>query len=180
MKPFFSGILGGAVIITIVALFFIFSSNLFIYNVQIINPINVDSVHKYVNKIELIKEMQKDGILLTPQEYTSNIVSYYNTAITLLVFFFILFSFIGYFHLKFVSKEQIQVIFEEKIKDSKEMEKVIMNAFAGKADDKYETIENVDDLRERMDTCEKTLASKFDEDDEQDDETIIASEAIIK
>lgn len=173
MRSFFSGMLGGAVIITIIVLIGIFSTNLHVYNVQIINPKNIDSVDKYVNKIALIKEMQKDGILLTPQEYTSNVISYYNTAITILIFLFILFSFISYFHLKFISKEQIQKIFEEKIKDSKEMEQVIMNAFVGKADDKYETIDRVDGMRERLDKCEKSISSMFDEEDSIKDQTII-------
>lgn len=142
------------------------------YHIQIINPEQVESINKYVDKVMLIKEMQRDGILLTPQEYTNNIVSYYNTAITLLVFLFILFSFLSYFHLKFLSKEQIKKILEETIQDSKTMEKIIMDTFAGKADDKYETRENVDSLRDIVEEHGKLLRS-VEQDEELLDEKVI-------
>jgi|ERR1035437_4220089 amino acid transporter len=148
MKPFLSGIFGGAVIIAIVVLICIFSLNLHTYNVGILNPKQIDSLTINANRIELINKLHREGTLLTPQEYTNNIISYYNTAITLLVFLFILFSFVSYFHLKFVSNEQIIKILSEKMKDSKEMEKIIMEAISGKADDKYATIESVEALRQ--------------------------------
>jgi hypothetical protein len=172
MKSFFSGLLGGILLISI-ALIFVFSMKFHVYNVQIINPKLIDSIDNYNNKIQLIKEMQRDGVLLTPQEYTSNIASYYNTAIAILVFLFILFSIVSYFHLKSSSKEQIQEltlkIFEEKIRDSKEVGQIIMDTFAGKADDKYASLEDVEDLRERLYKYENVLSgSSYDEDNIED------------
>lgn len=151
MKSFLSGVLGGAVLIAIIVLICIFSLKLHAYNVSILNPKQLDSLTINANRIELINELHREGTVLTPQEYTNNIVSYYNTAITLLVFLFILFSFVSYYHLKFVSHEQIIKILGEKMKDSKEMEKIIMEAISGKADDKYATIESVELLRQLID-----------------------------
>lgn len=174
MKSFYSGMLGGAILLAIIIVIIMFSMPFHTFNVQIINPRNVDSIDtKYTNKIELIKQMQNEGILLTPQEYTSNIVSYYNTAITILVFLFILFSFLSYFHLKFLSNEQILKIFEEKIQDSKKMEEIIVSAFSGKADDKYETIERVEILRDRLEEFSKKLGNGFIGDDEIDGDKLI-------
>jgi amino acid transporter len=159
MKSFLSGVFGGAVLITIIALICIFSLKLHAYNVSILNPNQLDSLTINAKRIELINELHREGAVLTPQEYTNNIVSYYNTAITLLVFLFILFSFVSYFHLKFVSNEQIIKILGEKMKDSKEMEKIIMEAISGKADDKYATIESVEALKQliEVDSEEKQL-----------------------
>jgi hypothetical protein len=150
MKPFLSGVFGGAVLIAIIVLICVFSLNLHSYHVSILNPKQLDSLTTNSNRIELINKLHIEGSVLTPQEYTNNIVSYYNTAITLLVFLFILFSFVSYFHLKFVSNEQIIKILGEKMKDSKEMEKIIMEAISGKADDKYATIESVEALKQMI------------------------------
>lgn len=151
MKPFLSGMFGGAAILAIIILVCVFSLKLHSYNVGVLNPNQLDSLTINENRIDLINKLHIEGAVLTPQEYTSNIVSYYNTAITLLVFLFILFSFISYFHLKFVSHEQILKILGDKMKDSKEMEKIISEAISGKADDKYATIESVEGLRQLFD-----------------------------
>jgi amino acid transporter len=172
MKAFVSGMLGGAVLLGIVTLICLFSLNLHLYNVAILKPKLNDSINIQKNKVELIQDLHNEGTILTPQEYTNNIVSYYNTSITLLVFLFILFSFISYFHLKFLSNEQINKALEEKIKDSKEMERIIMEAFAGKADGKYESIENVDSLRDIIDEMGKRLDARNYDDEEIRDQKI--------
>jgi hypothetical protein len=163
MKSFLSGAFGGAVMIAIVVLICVFSLKLHAYNVSILNPTQLDSLTLETNRIELIQELHREGSVMTPQEYANNIVSYYNTAITLLVFLFILFSFISYFHLKFVSKEEIIKILGEKMKDSKEMEKIIMEAISGKADDKYATIESVDDLKKHIDQANQAEKEEEEE-----------------
>lgn len=172
MKSFFSGLLGGIFLISLV-LILIFSMKFHVYNIQIINPKLVDSIDNYNDKVQLIKEMQREGILLTPQEYTSNIASYYNTAIAILVFMFVLFSIISYFHLWSSSKEQIQEltlkIFEEKIRDSKEVEQIIMGTFAGKTDDRYVSVEDFETIKERFLKYEEALSnSNYDEDNIKD------------
>jgi hypothetical protein len=159
MKSFFTGMLGGITIISIILLFFLFSSHFYTYKLMIINPNRIDSLEKYQDKIHLIKDLQKDNLILTPQEYADNVVSYYNTAFTILIFLFILFSFVSYFHLKFLSKEQIHKTLEDSLKDSKKFEEIIMSAFAGKADDKYATQEQFDELNNKIETL------RFNEDE---------------
>lgn len=165
---------GGAVLIGIVTLICVFSLNLHTYNVMLVNNQQTNlTLDK--SKIELIKELQKDKIILTPQEYTNNIASYYNTAITLLVFLFIIFSFISYFHLKFLSKEQITKALDERIRDSKELERIIIEAFSGKADERYETIENIQVLRDLVDSHETILNSFNSEVEKFKDSKIIVT-----
>lgn len=168
MKSFLAGIVGGAVFISIIALVCIFSLNLHSYKVKVINPKIVESQNSDTAKTELINQLLDDGVILTPQDYTSNIASYYNTAITLLVFLFIIFSFIGYFHLKFISKEQIHKALEEKLKDSKSMQTLLEEAFIGVADDKYARL----DILERIEELENEL-DKLKQANEPKDEQVI-------
>jgi hypothetical protein len=159
MKSFLSGLIGGAVMLAVVLLFCVFSLKLYHYNIGIINPQQIDTTYTSANKLLMLKELHGEGTVLTPQEYTNNIVSYYNTAITLLVFLFILFSFVSYFHLRFLSNEQIHRQLENKIKDSREIEEILLDAFTGKADSRYETIENIEVLRDAIDQLGRRLDS---------------------
>lgn len=172
MRSFFSGILGGAVLVTIIIIITMTSFEFHSY--KIVNASRCDTTYNNVAKVKLLKELEKEGVLLTPQEYTSNIASYYNTLITILIFLFILFSFLSYFHLKFLAKEQLQEqvlkIFEDKIKDSKQMEKIIIEAFAGKADDKYASIESVEALNEKI---ENFLQDNYDEEESNDENVTV-------
>jgi hypothetical protein len=162
-SPFLSGLLGGLLIFAVLIMLSIFAFNIHTYNIRIINSKAVDSLEFKTDKINLMKEMEKEGILLTPQEFTNNIVTYYNTAITILIFLFILFSIIGYFQLRVLSIEQVQKSLEQGLKDSKKFQEIIMEAISGKADDKYATIESLDMLRQQWEEEkeEKDLKEKI-------------------
>ena len=118
--PFFSGLLGGILIIALFMVFVVFFTNLFNYNVKIINKTDIENYENYSCKIKLIDELKNDGVLLTPQEFTSNIVNYYNTALLILSAMLVIFSIIGYNHLKFLSNEKI----DEKVKSDEFKERV--------------------------------------------------------
>jgi hypothetical protein len=156
-SPFFSGLLGGILVFTILFMLSIFYFNIHSYNIRIINPKVIDSLEFKTDKINLMSKMEKEGILLTPQEFTNNIVSYYNTSITVLVFLFILFSIISYFQLRVISNEQVQKSLEEGLKDSKKFQDIIMTAISGKADDKYTNIETTEIIQEDLETLQEDL-----------------------
>lgn len=104
--------------------------------VQILNPTKLN--HCLENdKIALIKELTKNGTLLSPSEYTSHIISYYNSIIMLLVGLFVIFSFIGYFSLKSKMKEQIQESLIEMLRDSKEFDKTISENIMGRVTNEF-------------------------------------------
>ena len=97
--PLYSGMLGGGIVI---ALFItvLLSANLFNYRIRIdkvnINAIqlsdtlkiknNTDSI--YQSRVEfkqtLVEDLKNDKSILTPQEYTNNIVNYYNSILLIL------------------------------------------------------------------------------------------------
>lgn len=104
--------------------------------VQILNPTKIN--HCLENdKIALIQELTKNGTLLSPSEYTSHIISYYNSIIMLLVGLFVIFSFIGYFSLKSKMKEQIQESLIEMLRDSKEFDKTISENIMGRVTNEF-------------------------------------------
>ena len=79
----------------------------------------------------MILYLRDRHIILSPQEYTNNIVSYYNTFIVILVGLLATFSILGYFHLKHVSKNEIIILLKEMIRESKDFENTMKEYAAG-------------------------------------------------
>ena len=86
------------------------------------DSIRQDSV--ICSRIEILKDLENKGILLTPGEYTSHISSYYSTLVAFLIGLFVLFTIGSIFSIKITSKKEIEEIREEldnkesKIKDN--------------------------------------------------------------
>ena len=144
MKYFLYGVFGGIAIIA-VFLIVIFSCNLFNYNIRIINPVKKEVSENFSEKAKLMIELEKDGILLTPQEYTNNVVTYYNTALTILAAMIVLFSVISYFHLKFLSEKQIIDTLKKSL-DTKEFKTTIKESIFGKAEEIFASVETADEI----------------------------------
>jgi hypothetical protein len=161
-KSFLSGLLGGILAFSLLILLSLFVFHLHSYKIGIINPTMIDSAKISTDNLESMWELKREGILLTPQEFTNNIVSYYNTAITILVFLFILFSVVSYFQIKVISTKQVQESLELGLKDSVTIQELIMKSFSGRADDKYSTKE---ELQEIKDQIEDILDELYSEDD---------------
>ena len=156
MKSFLLGILGGVTVLSLLILCF-FSFNLYNYSIKIVNPTHVEVSEKYSEKAKLIRELENDGILLTPQEYTSNVISYYNTALTILAAMLIIFSVVGYFHLKFLSSKQIHDSLRDSLKDSKEFETIITETIFGKAEDVFASLSKMDGAETRIGNIETSI-----------------------
>jgi hypothetical protein len=141
MKSFLGGILGGFVIIAflIIALF---AGNPYNYQIHIINPNTPDSINANLSKLNIINEMEASGVLLTPQEYTNNVINYYNVALAIMAALLVIFSLISYFHLKFISEEQMQ-----KYMKSDEFMASVKTAIFGKAEETFATNEKVESLQ---------------------------------
>lgn len=153
MKSFLSGILGGC--LTIILCICI---SLCVHKQsQIFNPIHVVTTNYEVNdttisnlksfevneKLKEIEMLKAKGVLLTPQEYTAHIESFYNNIIVILVALLGVFSLATYLHLRFLAKDEIQKQVKEVIKYSPEIEKIIQENIDGKISDAvYEAIDN--------------------------------------
>lgn len=156
MRSFIAGLLGGILIISLFILI-LFKFNLYNYNIKIINPKKIDQYEYKYTKSAILKQLEEDGILLTPQEYTSNLIEYYNTALSILAGLLIVFSVVSYFHLRFLSRSQINEILKENLRDSKEFETIINDTIFGKAEDKFINYEQYDQLLQRLDDVEQRL-----------------------
>lgn len=124
--------------------------------VQILNPAIAD--HCLNNdKIALIQELSRNGTLLTPAEYTSHVVSYYNSIIMLLVALFAVFSFIAYFSLKSKMKEQIQESLIEMLRDSKAFDETITTNIYGKVTQEFLSLESAAQLKDEVDSLQQDM-----------------------
>jgi len=155
---FLAGALGGFLVVGIL-LILIFRFNLFNYEIKIIGGSNVDSVYHYIEKSELLKELMDEGVVVTPQVYTNNIVNYYNTALTILIAMLIIFSIVSYFQLRFISRKQIGDEFKESIRDSKEFDEFVSQAIFGKAEEKFVKIEDLDYVINKIENIDAMLNS---------------------
>lgn len=161
-----AGCIGGLVFfILIIAILMIFG----LYDYTLIKVLNPSCFNATLDscKIEAIRELSEKGILLTPAEYTSHIVSYYNSIIMLLVGLFAIFSFIGYFSLRSKLREQIQESLIEMLRDSKEFDKTITENIMGRVttgfvpnDTFEETSADVAILKEKLLQFEESPANK--------------------
>lgn len=158
MKNFISGVIGGCLTI----LLCVCVSLIVHKQSQVFNPIHIVTSNYEVNdtaisnimsfevkeKLKEIEELKAKGVLLTPQEYTAHIESFYNSIITILVALLAVFSLVTYFHLRFLAKEEVQNQVKDFVKSSPEVKQIIQENIGGKIDDEvYEELVKKDDLR---------------------------------
>ena len=176
MKHCIAGLVGGlGVVILFLILFICFKcydySPLYITNTEVDMQFNgADSLD--VAKLNLLKELEVKGILLTPSEYTSHISSFYNTVITFLIALFVIFSFLGYFSVRLASKRDIQAKLDEMLDDSLKFRETTVQSILPIISDTFISREELngllDDLEAQIAACQRDLS-----DEQQDNEEII-------
>ncbi len=146
MTPFYSGILGG---FSIVAIFIVIvlSFNFSGHRIQIseinvntallsesITSCNSDSIIQIQNlyKKQLLNELTQAKLILTPQEYTNNIVNYYNNFLMVLSVMLAGLSFLGFVYLKSQSNDLIS----SRLK-SDEFKDEVKSQLIGEAEGRY-------------------------------------------
>ncbi len=111
-----------------------------------------------IPEAELMTSLRDKGYLLTPAEYTNNMVGYYNTLIAFLSVFFVVFTVAGYFAIRGMSKKEVREEARELLKDSESFRSEVLSTIKGQFDadyvqmDTYE--EKVKDIEERVATLE--------------------------
>lgn len=110
----------------------------------------LDSTNIVSAKLKLLKEMEAKGILLTPQEYSSQISSYYNTIITFLIALFATFSFIGYFSIRIASKKDVLNTINELMDDSVQFRSRTTESITTIFADSFVSKEELDSLKEEL------------------------------
>lgn len=174
------GIVTVALVVSLLALFRCFGySPIYILNNDKLEEMSVfmqnDSIA--TTKFEAIKELEAKGILLTPQEYTSNISSYYNTLISFLIALFFVFSFIGYFAIRTQSKKDIQDKLDDMLDDSIKFRTETIKSVMGIIGGTFATKEDIDEMREEI--RGETEAS-LDEIRERINDSVVSGETVVK
>lgn len=183
MKSFLSGIIGGC--LTIVLCICI---SLCVHKQsQMFNPIRIVTSNYEVNdttisnimsfevkeKLKEIEELNSKGVLLTPQEYTAHIESFYNNIIAILIALLAVFSLVTYFHLRFLAKDEIQKQVKDVLKSSLEIKQIIQDNIDGKIDDAvYDAINQEivtkSELRSAIRKEIQNLSIRYDIEDESE------------
>lgn len=121
---------------------------------------NADRPVLSIPEAELMASLKDKGYLMTPAEYTNNLVGYYNTLIAFLSVFFVVFTVAGYFAIRGLSKKEVRDEARELLKDSESFRSEVLGTIKGQFDADYvplETYEDkVKDIEERVATLETT------------------------
>lgn len=168
--------LGGGIVISIFIII-LFSTSLFNYRLQVkrvyINTsensafdISEDSVFTIKESFEkkFLNDIKENRTILTPQEYTNNIVEYYNTVLLILSVMLAAFSFVSFVYLKSLSKDLIN----EKLQ-SDEFKEDVVNLLVGKAEDRVNG--NLSEHAEQLKRMENEIA-KLKENNIGDEDTL--------
>ena len=115
-----SGTIGGLIVILFLVAASVFFEPFNYKSILLVNPekvlTNNDSIRQdsiICSRIEILRDLENKGILLTPGEYTSHISSYYSTLVAFLIGLFVLFTIGSIFSIKITSKKEIEEIREE-------------------------------------------------------------------
>ena len=145
--PLYCGMLGGGIVIA-VFLVILLSVNLFNYRIHI-DKINVNAIQLsdslgiennqdsvYLSRLELkqklIEDLKDDRSILTPQEYTNNIVNYYNSILLILSVMLAAFSILSYLYVKSQANDWLQ----ERL-GSNEFREEVSEVLVGKAEARF-------------------------------------------
>lgn len=185
-----SGIIGASAIVLVIVLVIAYVAPIDYAPIYLLNPekalsdndsIVLDSM-KCVH-VEVLKDLESKGGLLTPCEYTSHITEYYNTLISFLLGLFVVFSFGTIYSIKAASRKEIDEIkadindhktrtegelkrsivasLSELMRDSKSFEETCINALYGRIEDEVLRHEDKDAIDLRMQKIEENVDLLF-------------------
>lgn len=130
------GIIGGLIVILVGVVVLVFFCNpyntkpIFIEHDEALIYESKELVTNYDLKISsemqmLFEKLKKQKVILTPHEYTSQLGSYYNSLIAVLVGLFVIFSLVSFFSMKGIAKNEVKEAQLELDKKSAEIDQVI-------------------------------------------------------
>ena len=174
-----SGAVGAFAIILIGIIIFAIYSPIDVAPVYMINTTQVtDSIQLHqvdslrCEHLEVLKDLENKGLLLSPSDYTSHITSFYNGLIAFLIGIFVLFTVGGVLTLRFTSKRELEEIKQEvnngtrehiitqlqsMINDSVSFQETTLNALTGRFEDKIITQQQLKDVEKAIDKIEDSL-----------------------
>ena len=143
--PILTGLLGGCITVIVVFIIILISHK----QQQIFNPVYIVTSQYKVNnpilnniknnevkdKLAEVERLNEKGVILTPQEYTSHISTFYNNIIAVLIALLAIFSIVTYLHFKFLAKEEVQNQVKDLMRNSPEIQRIISENVSGKIED---------------------------------------------
>lgn len=112
---FISGAIGAVVVVLLGIVILTWFSPIDVAPVYMLNPqVALDSIQTMqldslrCEHLEVLKDLESKGVLLTPADYTSHISSFYNSLIAVLVGMFVIFSIGSVYVMKATSKREIE------------------------------------------------------------------------
>ena len=174
-----SGAIGALTIVLIGIVIFAIHPPIDMAPVYMINTTQVaDSIQLHqldslrCEHLEVLKDLENKGLLLTPSDYTSHITSFYNGLIAFLIGIFVLFTVGGVLTLRFTSKRELEEIkqdvntgtrehiitqLQSMINDSVSFQETTLNALTGRFEDKIITHQQLKDVEKSIDKLESDL-----------------------
>jgi hypothetical protein len=180
-----SGLIGASILVLILLAITIWLKPFNYQAVYILNPATAitDSLKTDTltcNQISVLKDLENKGILLTPQEYTSHISSYYSTLVAFLIGLFVLFTVGSIYGIRITSRreieeakdnmrEELKASLSKELKDSKSFYENIISDILGRIEDdivtksdKSSIEKNIDDITHKQIEIEENINLLFD------------------
>jgi hypothetical protein len=180
-----SGLIGASILIFIMLAIIVWLKPFNYQAVYIVNPkvavadsLKTDTLT--CSQISVLKDLESKGILLTPQEYTSHISSYYSTLVAFLIGLFVLFTVGSIYGIRITSRKEMEEAKDEirkelrksladELKDSKAFYENIVSDILGRIEDDIVTKsdkefidKNMDDITHKQIELEENINFLFD------------------
>ena len=143
----YGGMVGACVIVALIIVVLVWVKPFNYKAVTIINTSKVETACQPILTVpesELIISLRQKELLLTPDEYTNNLLGYYDTLISFLAVLFVLFSILGYISIRSLSRKEIREEAREILQDSEKFKKNVIESLTGEFNANYVSIEAYD------------------------------------
>lgn len=164
---FLSGIYGGGIVVAIF-LIALFCLNIFNYNISVekvkVHNLNISDTTKVYSSEEiidacsglkqsLVEKLHQEKLILSPQEYTNNVVNYYNNLLLILSVIIAAFSILSFIYFKNQTREQVQ----DTLEDEQFLEK-IAEKLSGKVEGRFQN--DLDEIKSDLHHLNNRQAEK--------------------
>jgi len=186
-----AGVISAAVVALVIIVVITFISPINYAPIYLLNPENALSYNDSIAMdsikclhIEMLKDLESKGVLLSPSEYTSHIADYYNALIAFLLGLFAIFTFGTIYSIKYTSKKEIDEIkadiedhksnieaelkngiiesLRELMRDSISFKETCINALYGRIEDEILRHEDKEVIDNRMLKLEENVKFLFE------------------
>lgn len=172
-----SGAVGATLILLIGVIIYVMVSSINVAPIYMLNTSCVtDSVQSQhldslrCEHLEVLRDLENKGLLLSPVEYTSHLSSFYNGLIAFLIGIFVIFTIGGIVAVRFISRREIEEAEQEirnetrghilsqlssMMNDSKSFQETTLNALTGRFEDRIIRQEQIDAVEASIEELKK-------------------------